>query len=387
MRSKAETTKIYLAIVGISFLQGLQFCVSPVLGEISAHYPDIDVSFVQMLITAPSLISMVVALISGWLVVKISKKRLLIFAALVAGVLGFIPFLSDSFWLLFLCRTIFGISLGLATALNTAVVAEFFEGPERVTAMGIQAASVGAGMMIITTVGGLLGANGFSRSYFINIIAFICMAVLALCLPETGKVKLKGKEKITLTKHVFQTAGFGFLCFLFLITFTTNIAMHLSGALEGSSSVAGTLTGVFSVTQIIIGLVLGVVTGIFKKFTLPAAMFSFCIGAIFFIMFPGNFLMLSIGAAFCGLSQGVFVPTAMVEVSNAVQASSVAMASATFTCAMCLGQFVSPIILNNMSKLLFSEVTTTNVYIIAAIGMAISGALAVLWKAREKKNV
>ena len=95
--SKAEKAKIYLSIVSISFIQGLQYCVSPVLGQISEHYPDVSVSMVQMLITTPALLSMAVALISGWLVVKISKKRLLVFAALVAGVLGFIPFLSDSF--------------------------------------------------------------------------------------------------------------------------------------------------------------------------------------------------------------------------------------------------------------------------------------------------
>ena len=382
--SKAEKTKIYMSIAAISFIQGLQYCVSPVLGDISAHYPDVDVSMVQMLITAPALLSMVVALVSGWLVVKISKKKLLVFAALFAGILGFIPFLADNFWLLFLCRTVFGISLGLATALNVAVVADFFEGDARVKAMGIQAASVGTGMVIVTTVGGLLGANGFKGAYFINVIGFLSMAVLALCLPDLGKVKLKGKEKITLTKEVFKVSAFGFLEFLFLITFTTNIAMHLSGNLAGSSSTAGTLTGVFSATQIIIGLVLGTVAGMLKKFTLPAAMFSFVIGAILLILFPGSFVMLAVGAVFCGLSQGVFVPTAVTDCSNAVNPASVAMASAVFTCAMCLGQLISPLALNNIAGTVFSEASTTNVYIIAAIGMAASAVLACIWKARSK---
>ena len=382
--SNTNNTKIYLSIAAISFIQGLQYCVSPVLGDISAHYPDVDVSMVQMLITAPALLSMVVALVSGWLVVKISKKKLLVFAALFAGILGFIPFLADSFWLLFLCRTVFGISLGLATALNVAVVADFFEGEARVKAMGIQAASVGTGMVIVTTVGGLLGANGFKGAYFINVIGFLSMAVLALCLPDLGKVELKGKEKITLTPEVFKVSAFGFLEFLFLITFTTNIAMHLSGSLAGSSSAAGTLTGVFSGTQIVIGLVLGTVAGLLKKFTLPAAMFCFVIGAILLILFPGSFGMLAVGAVFCGLSQGVFVPTAVTDCSNAVNPASVAMASAVFTCAMCLGQLVSPLLLNNIAVAVFKEMTTTNVYIIAATGMAVSAILAVIWKTRKK---
>lgn len=384
MTGPYNKTKIYLSIVGISFIQGLQYCVSPVLGQISGHYPDVDVSMVQMLITAPALLSMLVSLVSGWLVVKISKKRLLVFASLFAGILGFIPFLADSFWLLFFCRTIFGISLGLATTLNVAVVADFFEGEARVKAMGVQAASVGAGMVVVTTFGGLLGATNFKDAYFINTIGFICMAILATCLPELGTVKLEGKEKISLTKEVFQVSAFGFLEFLFLITFTTNIAMHLAGALKGSSSAAGTLTGIFSGTQIIIGLVLGAVAGCLKKFTMPVAMFSFCIGAIILLLFPSNFFMLAVGAAFCGFSQGVFIPTAVTYASNVVKPSSVAMASAVFTCAMCLGQLVSPLFLNNVTKLIFHEVTTSNVYLLSAVGMAVAALAATIWKNRTE---
>ena len=87
---------------------------------------------------------------------------------------------------------------------------------------------------------------------------------------------------------------------------------------------------------------------------------------------------------FCGLSQGVFIPTAVTYASNVVKPSSVAMASAVFTCAMCLGQLVSPLLLNNIAKMVFGEVTTSGVYTIAAMGMAISGVAATIWKNRTE---
>ena len=95
--SKAKKIKIIISIAAISFIQGLQYCVSPVLGQIQAAYPETNISLVQMLITAPALMSMIVAVLSGWLVVKISKKKLLLFGSFVAGMTGFLPFLSDSF--------------------------------------------------------------------------------------------------------------------------------------------------------------------------------------------------------------------------------------------------------------------------------------------------
>lgn len=381
--SRSEKIKIIISIVCISFIQGLQFCVSPVLGQIREHYPQVDVSMVQMLITAPALLSMAVSVGCGWLVLKIDMKKLLVFAGLTAGITGFVPFLADSFWLLFAARAVYGVAMGLATTLNVAVVAAFFEGEERVSVMGIQAASVGAGMVVVTTMGGILGSGGFQRAYFINVIGFITMILIAVCLPQTKTAKAGDSGKIRLNKKVLITSVFGMLEFLFLITFTTNIAMHISGELAGSTSVSGNLTGVFSGAQIVMGMILGYITKITKQYTLPVAMLSFAAGGMLLILFPSNLVMLMAGAVLCGFSQGMFIPTAMVEVSNAVTASSTAMASACFSCAMCLGQLISPAVLNQAAKILFGETTTTNVYITAVAGMTAAALLAAIWKSKK----
>lgn len=383
--SKTEKNKIIIAIVAISFIQGLQYSVSPVLGQIQEHFRNVNVSLVQMLITAPGLLAMLVALISGGLVVKVSKKKLLIFASITSGIAGLLPFLSDSFGLLFFSRTFYGISLGLACTLNTAVVAEFFEGDERVSVMGIQAASIGTGMVVITTLGGKLGELGYQASYFINIIGFLCFMAIALCLPDTGKTKATQTDKIRLNKDVFMISIFGMLEFLFLITFTTNISMHISGDLTGNSTVSGILIGIFSGSQIIMGLILGIVTKVTGKYTLPIAMLSFSVGGVFLICFPDNFALLMIGAVFCGFSQGMFIPKAMCDVSNAVNPVATTMASACFTCFMNLGQLISPTVLNTASNLIFGKVTTSHAYLISAIGMVISAGIIIAANARKKQ--
>lgn len=384
--SKTKKIRIIITIVCISFMQGLQFSLSPVLEPIQEHFPEASVSMVQMLITAPTFLSIVVAVISGWLVVKISKKKLLIFAGAAAGITGFLPFLADSFSLLFVSRILYGIALGLCIALNTAVVAEFFEGNERVTVMGIQAASVGAGMVVVTTVGGFIGSFGFRNAYYINIIGFIAMILIAVCLPETGTAKVSSTEKIALNKTVWKTAFLGAVEMLFLITFSTNIAMHISGSLAGSTTVPGNLTGIFSAAQIVVGLILGNITKITKKYTLPAAMLCFSIGGLILIFFPSNYIMLMVGAVFCGFSQGMFIPTAMVDVSNAVKPAATAMAAACMTCGNCFGQLISPTILNTAANIILGEATTTNVYVIATVGMTVTAVLVIFAKMRKKEG-
>ena len=383
--SSSKKLRIIISIVAISFIQGLQFSVSPVLGQISEHFSSVSMNLIQMLVTSSALMAMVIALISGKLVTKISKKNLLIIAGLVAGATGFIPLLSDNFGLLFACRILYGVAQGLATALNTAVVAEFFTGDERTSVMGIQAASVGAGMLITTTLAGMLAKNGFTHAYYVHTIGFICMITIALLLPETGVVKETESEKIELNADVFKVSFLGFLEYLFLISFTTNIALHISGALAGDTGVAGTLTGIFSGAQIVMGLVLGRITRVTRRYTMPVAMASFVLGGIILILFPGTFPMLLVGSVFCGFSQGMFVPTAMVAVSNAVAPVAAAMAAAVITCFTCVGQLISPAVLNGVTSALFHDTATGHVYTVAVIGMAISALLAVLIGKTVKK--
>lgn len=381
-----DKLKIKIVIVFISFCQGLQFTISPVLNQIQSYYPNVDISLIQMLITAPALLSMVVAVISGWLVVKISKKKLLLLGSFITGITGFIPFLSNSFSILFFSRTIFGVGLGLCIALNTAVVAEHFEGKERVAAMGLQGASVGTGMLIITTLGGILGSRGFQYTYYIHILGLVGMIMILLFLPDTGTGEIANNEKIKLNKTVYKISLLGMVEYIFLMAFTTNVAMHLGGSLAGNSSVIGTLTGVFSGIQIFVGLMLGTITKYTKDKTLPIAMISFGIGSILLVLFPSTYSLLLISAVFCGMSQGIFVPQAMYEVSSAVKPIAAAMASACFTVFMCFGQLISPTVLNTMSKIVFGSVNTTNVYTITSVGMIIIPIIIMLIINNEKNK-
>lgn len=384
--NQTSKIRIYITIVCISFLQGLQFAPSPVLAQIQEHFPTVSTSMVQMLITGPSLIGMVFALVCGVLVTKVSKKTLLLAAAAAAFITGIIPLLADSFPLLLGMRMLYGFSLGVATALNTAVVAEWFTGDERVIAMGVQSASVGAGIAVTTAGAGVLGATVFTNSYFIHVIGAISFVLILVCLPNTGVAEVSGDNKVRVNGRVFQVALLGFLEFLFLISYTTNISMHLSGEMAGSTSAAGTLTGIFSVAQIVIGLLLGIVTKLTKKLTLSAAMLSFAAGALLLVLFPSSFPMLCLGSLLCGFSQGAFVPTAMVEVSNAVPPVAAAMASGVLTCANCMGQLVSPFILNAVSGAIFGNVTSGHVFTIDAVGMTVSACIAAVIMLSGRKN-
>lgn len=377
--------RVVATVFAISLVNGLQHSLSPVLSGVHEHYPNIDVSLVQMLVTVPTLVGVLFALLTGWLALHISKKKIFLFAALAAGITGLIPLASDSFTVLFLSRALYGMSLGIVVSLVTALVADFFDGDERVQVMGIQGASVGAGMVLVTTLAGIVGRTDFHHAYYLSILGFIAFFAILVLLPEipVSKPEKGQKKKIRLNREVFRMAAFIFAEGFFIIIFTTNLAMHLSGPLKGDAAIAGIITGVFSAAQILMGILLGRIAKVTKRYTLPVAMFSLAAGYLLMAFFPGTLPVLMISAVLCGYSQSVYCAKSMQEVTTVVDQDSTPMAASLLTCSLMLSQFVSPVVINTLSNVFFGSVTTTGAYLLGSIGICIAGILAVMWKRKE----
>lgn len=374
--------RVVATVFAIALINGLQHLLSPVLSSVRDYYPDIDVSLVQMLVTVPTLVGVFFALLTGWLALHVSKKKIFLFAALVSGITGLLPLLSDSFALLFVSRALYGMSLGIVVSLVTALVADFFDGDERVQVMGIQGASVGTGMVLVTTLAGFIGRTDFHHTYYLSILGFISFFAILVLLPEVPVAKPeKGEKKqIRLNAEVFRMAAFIFAEGFFIIIYTTNLSMHLTGALKGDAAIAGTLTGIFSASQIIMGILLGRIAKVTGRYTLPVALFSLAAGYLLTALFPGSMPILAVSAVLCGYSQSVYCAKAMQEVTTVVDPDSTPMAASLLTCSLMLSQFVSPVVVNALSGVLFGSVTTTGAYLIGSVGAAAAACAAVLWK-------
>ncbi len=362
---------VKVVIVLMSLSQGLQFSISPVLQKVQENYPGISVSRIQMLVTAPTVLAMGMALLSGWLITKISKKKLVMIGCFILGVSGFIPLLNESFTWLLGSRLILGIGLGLVMALNTAVVAEHFQGNERIAAMGLQGASVGAGMLLVNMGAGALGEIHYSMISYMHLIGIVATIGIAALLPETGRVVVENNQRIRINAGVLKIALLGCIAFIFIISFSTNISLLLEGPLKGNTSLVGIIAGIFSGVQILIGMILTHISKRTKSNTLFVGMLSFSLGAFLLFLFPGNTVGLIIGAVFCGIAQGIFVPRAMYEVASIVPKEAAALSAAVLTVGITLGQFLSPVVLNTTSLVVFGQVNSRNVYLIGAIVMGV----------------
>lgn len=382
----SKTLKINLVIFLTSYCLALQFVVTPILGNIQKEFSSVSISTTQMLVTVPMLLGAIFALASGLLVRFISKKTLMLLASLICWITGMIPLFFGGFLTLFISRIILGIGLGALTALSASVIADSFEGKKRISAMGLQAASIGGSILLITTLSGFLGNTNYRLSLLVHFPALFAFFAIFFLLEDRGKEVILNSMPFSIDKRLSSLVILSAVEFLFIVSFSTNIAMHITGNLSGNTKIVGGITGIFAASQILAGLLLNKISRYARSYTLSLAMLCFFISASILIFTSNNLFLIVIAAVFAGLSQGIFVPRAMFEAAECVPKEATALAAALVSTGISAGQFTSPIILNSIAKLIYGHIQTTYVFSIGAVIMWIIPFIMIL-KQKTRKTL
>ena len=87
--------------------------ISPVIADIANAFPGANVSAVQMIITLPSLMSLIFSLLAGRLAKRFYKKTLIIISLCAILIGGILPvFFHESLVFLLICSGIIGVGVG-----------------------------------------------------------------------------------------------------------------------------------------------------------------------------------------------------------------------------------------------------------------------------------
>ena len=364
--------KIKVSVFSVAFALGLNIAgVAPVLGVLSEVFKNQGSNSVQMLQTVPYFLLMVVSIIVGWLVTKISKKDLLLSGLLIVAFVGSAPFILSSFSFIMFSRLLVGLGFGIISPLNTAVISEFFEGNERAGMMGLHVAGMGIGALVINITGGIIGNIGYNYYFLIHLIAFLAAIIVLFQLPKTKPDSVNSSEKLELNRKVYELSITSFFHTIFITAFLTNIGIHVLNNINGNAGLTGIITAVNAGFALIIGLNFRRISSLLKSNTLPIAISLAAIGYFIISIFPNNLLVIFICSALCGASLSCFMAQASFMISTSVSNVSIALANGVFAMIGGLGGLLSPIVLNKIAEKVFGKASTNSVFLICAIGMTI----------------
>jgi len=377
-----EKGKIKLAIYSFSILMMGIMGIASGLSVIAQHFSDVSQTSIQLLLTLPCIIIIVVNPIIGKLQEYISMKTLVLFGILCFLAGGVVPAFLASFPAILVFRGILGVGVGTVQVLSSALVAAYFEGDERSKVMGQQTAAQMIGCAIMVFVSGYLALAGWNITFYVHLISIISLICVAAFLPHTKPVKAAAAgggpaEKVQLTGAAIGWTVTMLIFFIGGMTLATYMAFLVTAHNLGTAAQAGQATMIFAIGGFLMGLVYGKLAQAAKNASLAVGLF---LGVLAYLMiaFSPNILLVYLGSLIYGFSVTTVVASVMVGTSMSVKPIAVPLAISIVMCGQNLGSFLCPYIMTPIAALMSPDVNMF-AFITGAILFGAMGIIALFW--------
>lgn len=385
------------AILTMSMVQMGTNGIGPILADISKAFPGTSDTTVQFLMTFPILFTMILELISAKVSEKLPAKLLAIAGLVTIGAAGILAVLfHGSLAVLFVWGAVLGIGLGLVAPIAPGLINERFDGKEKLTMLGWQNSASTIGSMIMTFACGFLAVIGWNYGYLVYLICVPGIIFTLIGLKEKPKKEIPktkgnpGGQEIrkTAEKPEFRLVIWRdmLIACLFLMLYSAipaNISMLVAEKGAGDTSVAGILTTVFSLAGMLAGLVFGVLTGIFRKYTNTVGACVMAAGAFLMGIASGLPVMI-IGCILAGASMSLVMAVCMGAASLLPGYETIN--SALILASTSVGIFITPLLTSLTAVVTGSDAVFYRFFALAIIGIVLAVITVILKKEKKKRR-
>ncbi len=384
---KISKNKIKLAIWFYSMLQVGTICISSILAKIVELFPQYSATTIQFLATCPCVIIILMSLLTGRLAEYIPKKYLALFSAfmfIVTALGGF--FFHQTLIILYVWEVTLGIAVGILVPLGTSLIADYFDGEERRSTMGLQSAFISAGGVLLSLFGGLLATINWYYNYlaFLLIIPGFFLLLIGLPVNKPPHVRKKEGRGIPVTARV--VLEYGFIAFLFMLLFNvipTNLALHLEECGISGSIRAGIASAVFMLSGVPAGLLYKGLAKLLGERVIALGFFNLALGS-FITAFSGRYTLILIGVFIAGFSLSLVMAQVVVSTAEKEHPEAVTM-SISFNMAINnLGAFLSPYFTKLSRVILHNDLAVSRYLIVSATAFFLSVIL--IWRLRNRQK-
>ena len=160
---------------------------------------------VKLMLIVPQISVAVFAPIFGILAPKIGKLKLLFFSIFLYAFSGGIGYFLPSIYQIIFARVFLGISIAGVITVVTTLIADYFDGPERSSLVGMQTMFMSVGSTVYGFVAGILADISWHNIFAMYLVALIYlpMAIMFLFNPDVVE-SVNNEERIKTNRKIIQ---------------------------------------------------------------------------------------------------------------------------------------------------------------------------------------
>jgi MFS family permease len=370
-RNPADLT-VKLALLLVSALTVMAGAtIAPTLPAMQAHFAEVPGAAikVRMVLTLPALFIAGMAPIAGMIVDRIGRKSVLVVSTLIYGLAGAAGFLADTLEFLLISRALLGIAVGGLMTSVTVLIADYYEGQQRASFMGLQAGFMGISATLFLVVGGVLADIEWRVPFLIYFAAYLVLPLIVIalyeprasekCAEQPAPISGPGgcvAEAIRATGQKIPSAAQApvqLMFFLYAVMIAVQIIFYLipvqlpfflQDLTGANASESGLALAAMTLFIALGSLQYARLSARFDHFQVLSYSFLMIGAGYLLISFASGLVMVIVGLVLAGAGLGFLTPNLNVWLANETPASLRGRVLGGFTTALFLGQFISPLV-------------------------------------------
>ncbi len=351
--SKLNFTKVTLLLVStLTVMSGATISPSlPGIRDVFSDVPNAEM-LSRLVLTIPALFIAICAPLAGIITDKYGRKPLLLICLVLYGIAGSSGLYLDSLISILVGRALLGVSVAGIMTVAVTLIGDYFDGQERSSFMGYQAAFMGLGGAIFISGGGFLADIDWRWPFAIYLFALLLLPLVWKHIAEPEKIVSEESSSLTFSMKGNMdfpkiTIGIVFLAIVAnMIMFymvPVQIPFYLSEDIGVNNTLAGIAISVMTFSSALTSLFYRRLKTKLTFNQIYALVFLF-MGTGFLVIWQGlTYALTIVGLLISGIGAGLFLPNANLHIMELAPLRLRGRLVSGITSAMFLGQFLSPL--------------------------------------------
>ena len=387
METKTWQTKLTLLLVSSLTIMSV-ITISPALPQMTIVFSDVkNAAFiVKMVLTIPALMIALFSPIAGRLIDRYGRVSILRVSLIVYAVAGSAGFYLDSLYMILLSRVVLGMAVGMSMTIVITLIADYFEGKERLKFVGTQIAFMSLGGILFIGLGGVLADIEWRYPFLLYLFALLVFPLTIAFLKEPKIIKhaKQDLQNIKVPGIIWLLFFNTMLMWIIFFLIPVHIPFYLKALGVQKNSLVGAAIASSTLFSAISSISYSKIKGRFNFLTIFFMGYLLMAAGFLCIAIANSYALVVIAIMITGFGMGMMIPNTNMWVMKIVPPEVRGKEIGKLTTFWFLGQFLSPIIIFPV----VSHLSLSSTFMLAAGFLLLMSVLFLIFNFSKKgKNI
>lgn len=366
---------MFCLLVSSTFTMMSGAIIAPCLPQIEKMFYEIEfiALLVKLILSLPALLTAIFAPIFGVLANRLGKKNILLSSLFLYALSGSSAYYLNDIYSILIGRALLGISVAGLISMSSSLIADYYEGETRNKILGLQAAFMGFGGVVFISLSGVVADLKWSYPFLIYLLSIVvlCISIRNLHEPTIEEDCTDNKlVRVNKNDKLFDIYILIFIAIMFFYMIPIQLPFILSGIAGVSNSMIGIAISSMNLSAAAISVSYKKITSRYTVKSIYLILLCFMAIGYLGIGFANHYYEIIISCIISGFGIGLLMPLGNIWIVSRVNTANRSKSIGYLNTAIYLGQFLSPIILEPIIKILDIRLSFIMVSIIMILMVA-----------------